>query len=361
MPVRLGLIGANPNRGWASLTHLPAVHALAEVELVAVATTKQESANAARAQYGARYAFSNPFELIALDEVEAVTVAVKVPDHAPLVTAALEAGKHVYCEWPLGVDTDEAMMLHALAERTGAQTIVGLQTARSPLARRARAMVAEGAIGRLLSATLSDTSAYGGDRVSMDRVWSVNSANGASILTISVAHGLDLLAGVAGELATLNARVQTSFPEATVIETGERVPVTVPDQVAIVGTLTGGAVVTAHLRGGVRYDNGFSLHLHGTDGSLRLSAAPSLYSAPLTVEHLAADGARSDVTDSAGFVDGLSGPQAYVAQLYRDFAAAIRGGHRAGPDFSLAVRRHRLLDAVSAASADGTRQTSPSA
>jgi predicted dehydrogenase len=337
------------------------VHALAEVELVAVATTKQESANAARAQYGAMYAFSDPFELIALDEIEAVTVAVKVPDHNQLVTAALEAGKHVYCEWPLDVDTDAALKLHALAARANARTIVGLQTGRSPTARRVRAMLAEGAIGRLLSATLSDTSAYGGDHVSADRVWSVNRANGASILTISAAHGLDLLSAVAGELASLSARIHTSFREATVVDSGEQVPVTVPDQVAIVGTLTGGGVVTAHLRGGIRYDNGFSLQLHGTDGSLRLTAAPSLYSAPLTVEHLTVDGVRSDVTDTTGLVEGLRGPQAYVAQLYRDFAAAIRTGETVGPDFSVAVRRHQLLDAISASSRDGTRQTPPGA
>jgi predicted dehydrogenase len=356
-PVRLGIIGANPTRGWASMTHLPAVHALPEVELVAVATTNQESANAARAQYGARYAFSDPLELIALADIEAVTVAVKVPDHKRLVTAALEAGKHVYCEWPLGVDTDEALAMHALARRAGARTIIGLQTGRSPAARRVRAMVADGAIGRLLSATHSDTSAYGGAHVSADRVWSLDRANGASILTISVAHGLDLLEAVGGTIEALNAEVRTSFAEATVTETGERVPVTVPDQVAIVGMLAGGAVLTTHVRGGVPYDNGFSLQLHGTEGSLELSAAPSLYSAPLTVEHVSADGVRSDVTDSTGRLSGLSGPRAYVAQLYRDFAAAIRSGEVAGPDFALAVRRHELLDAISAASVDGTRHT----
>ena len=358
-PVRLGIIGANPERGWASMTHLPAAAAVAEIDLVAVATTRQESAEAARDRYGAAHAFADGRALIAHPDVEAVTVAVKVPDHFELVRAALEAGKHVYCEWPLGADTDEASQLAELAARRGLHTIVGLQTGRSAAVGRVRELIGSGAIGRLLSATISDKSAYGGEQIRAEQVWSADPANGLSIFTITVGHGLEILNRVAGPFRELSATLATRYPHATVIETGELIPVGVPDQVAIAGVLADDSVVTTHFRAGVPYDNGFRLDLHGTLGSLHFASTPSLYHAVPTVEHTNRDGERSAVEVPAGHPGVADGPVAFVAQLYQDLATAIRTGETVGPDFAYAVSRHRLLDSIRTASEDGRRQRAP--
>src|SRR4051794_12756829 len=122
-PLRPGIIGANPDRGWASRAHLPAAAACEQVELVAVATTRIESAAAAAQRFGARDAYADPFELIADPQVDAVTVAVKVPEHFALVRAALDAGKHVYSEWPLGTNTGEAEALRDLAAQRRLHTV----------------------------------------------------------------------------------------------------------------------------------------------------------------------------------------------------------------------------------------------
>jgi hypothetical protein len=60
-------------------------------------------------------AFGDALELISRPEVDVVSVSVKVPDHYRLVRAALETGKPVMCEWPLGVDTAQATELADLA------------------------------------------------------------------------------------------------------------------------------------------------------------------------------------------------------------------------------------------------------
>ena len=65
-------------------------------------------------------------------DVDLVAVSVKVPDHSRPVMAAIEAGKHVYCEWPLGRDTGEATEMLAAAERKGIRHAVGLQGQMSP-------------------------------------------------------------------------------------------------------------------------------------------------------------------------------------------------------------------------------------
>jgi predicted dehydrogenase len=65
--------------------------------------------------------------------VDVVVITVKVPAHAQLVQAALAAGKHVYCEWPLARTTEEAESLVALARAAGVRHTIGLQARHAPV------------------------------------------------------------------------------------------------------------------------------------------------------------------------------------------------------------------------------------
>jgi len=76
---------------------------------------------------------------------------VKVPDHYVPVMAAIEAGKHVYCEWPLGRNTDEAARMLTAAERKGVRHAVGLQGQVSPAIDYMKDLIADGYIGRVVS------------------------------------------------------------------------------------------------------------------------------------------------------------------------------------------------------------------
>src|SRR5438105_7639790 len=154
-PLRLGVVGANPNVGWAARTHMPALLALPDYELTAVCTTKQESAEASAQKYEADRAYWNYRELVADGDVQVVDVCVKVPYHHEIVMAALEAGKHVYCEWPLGATLSQASEMANLASARGVRTMVGLQARTAPSFMRMHELIAEGWIGRVLSASLT--------------------------------------------------------------------------------------------------------------------------------------------------------------------------------------------------------------
>jgi predicted dehydrogenase len=100
---KVGIVGLQPGRSWAARAHIPALRALSNsYEIVGVANTSLASAQKAAAEIGLPRAFANVAELIAAPEVDIVAVTVKVPHHLEIVKAAFEAGKHVYCEWPLG-------------------------------------------------------------------------------------------------------------------------------------------------------------------------------------------------------------------------------------------------------------------
>jgi predicted dehydrogenase len=107
-PLRVGVIGANPNRSWANDSHIPGLRSFENVQLAAVATTSRASADAAAAAFGVRAAYDDPLALITASDIDIVSVCVRVPYHRDLVLAAFAAKRHVYCEWPLGRDCGEA-------------------------------------------------------------------------------------------------------------------------------------------------------------------------------------------------------------------------------------------------------------
>ena len=93
--IRVGIVGASPSRGFASIAHIPALQALPDFEISAVCTTRQDSAQASARHYGAPFAFCDAEKMAQHPDVDLVTVSVKVPDHYRPVMAAIEAGKHI--------------------------------------------------------------------------------------------------------------------------------------------------------------------------------------------------------------------------------------------------------------------------
>src|SRR4051794_21807339 len=103
----VGIIGVNPVRGWAATAHIPALRALPNYEIRALGAHNPESAHAAGELFEVAAVFSDHQQLVTQPEIDLVAVTVKVPHHRQLVAAALDAGKAVYCEWPLGRDLDD--------------------------------------------------------------------------------------------------------------------------------------------------------------------------------------------------------------------------------------------------------------
>ncbi|GAB3585542.1 hypothetical protein GCM10027445_63170 [Amycolatopsis endophytica] len=201
-PFRVGLLGANPERGWGATAHVPAIAASPDFVLTAVGTTRPDSAEAARQRFGARHAFTDAHALAAHPEVDLVVVSVKVPAHVELVTAALDARKHVYCEWPLTQTAAEADALAAAADRAGVHAVVGLQARFSPAVQAAREAI--GRLGTARSATVFSSRGKGGAReVPAWTAYTYDSANGAGMVEVSGGHVLDLVEHLLGPIRAI--------------------------------------------------------------------------------------------------------------------------------------------------------------
>jgi predicted dehydrogenase len=362
-PIRIGVIGATPARGWGTAAHLPALQALEEFEIAAVSTTRLSTARATAEVFGVPLAFADDDELVSRPDLDAVAITVKVPEHDRLIRAALAAGKHVFSEWPLGVDLGQATALAELARTSGVRHVVGLQGYQAPGALFVREMVENGDLGRLLTVSVVAAGGPAGRRIPQANVYATDVAAGATVLSISTGHILATLARAVGEFRELAAVVALINAETTVIETGQVLPVTAPDQVVLAGRLEGGAVASVAVQGGSAPGTpGFELRIVGTEATLvvRPATPGGIHITDWAISISKPDGSAADLPVPGRFspvpAAVPAGPPRNVAVLYREFARAIRDGQPAVPDFAAAVRYHQLLDQIQRASDTGIRQ-----
>ena len=268
----VGIIGLQPGRSWAARSHIPALRALSDTfKIVGVANSSRASAEAAIVETGLPRAFDNVAELVAAPEVDIVTVAVKVPPHFEIVKAAIAAGKHVYCEWPLGNGLAEAEEMAALAKAKGIVGVVGTQAPFAPEIEYLKRLIADGFVGEVLSTTIVawGGALQGGGTIPDRKTYGylLDRANGATMLTIPAGHTLAALTSVLGNVAEVSAVLATRRPTALVVDTGEILPVSAPDQILVSGMLNRGVPVSLHFRGGEPRDNdGLFWEINGTKG-----------------------------------------------------------------------------------------------
>src|SRR2546429_3450100 len=147
----VGIVGVSPVRGWAATAHIPALRALPNYEIRALSARNAESARAAGDAFGVSAVYSDHEQLVAQPDIDVVAVTVKAPHHRELVSAALAAGKAVYCEWPLGRDLDDTRAMAVLAAERGVRTGVGLQARPAPAIEFVQELLSVGYVGQVLS------------------------------------------------------------------------------------------------------------------------------------------------------------------------------------------------------------------
>ena len=263
--IRVGIIGANPDRGWAAQAHIPALKSLSDdFEITALSTSRRESADAAGELFGVPAAFDNHQELVRSPAVDVVAVTVKVPHHLELTKAALEAAKAVYCEWPLGNGLHEAETLAALAKKQGVLAVAGLQARSAPPVAYVRDLLEQGYVGEVLSTTLVGSGMGWGQTVEPHNAYVNDKKNGATLLSIAVGHAADALCYCLGEARELSATMATRREAFTIAGTDESKPMKAEDQVAVNGLLEGGAAFSIHYRGGVSSGTNLLWEIKGT-------------------------------------------------------------------------------------------------
>lgn len=349
-PLRVGIIGVHPDKGWATTAHIPALQALPQYQITAVSHHDLATAQAAAQRFGVPHAFSSAAELVAHPDVDLVVVAVKVPFHAELVGQAIAAGKAVFSEWPLGASLAEAESMRALAKAAGVATSIGLQTRSAPAFAHARQLVAQGYVGQVLSATMIGSGIIWGEAINQGYAYTLDPANGAAMLNVPFAHSIDgLLHVLDAEFETVTGVLGNARKSTRIIETGAEVALTVPDQILLSGQLSNGVAVSAHFRGGLSRATNFHVEINGTLGDLVITS-PVGY---VGIGGMRLQGARGeealhdlDLPAHPG-AQGVEGPAQLVASAYVQLAADMANGTSSGPNFDDALALHHLIDTIS--------------
>ncbi len=144
---KIGVIGC----GMISDAYLSASKRFRMIEVAACADLNTKAAQAKAEQYGIRALSVD--ELLASPEIELIINLTPPKAHAPLAMQALKAGKHVYCEKPFGIDSNEAKAVMALAKQKNLLVGCAPDTFMGGGQQTARKLLDDGWIGKPLSGT----------------------------------------------------------------------------------------------------------------------------------------------------------------------------------------------------------------
>lgn len=355
---RIGVIGANGGTDrWGARAHLPAIAALEEAALVAVCTSREDTAKRAQERSGARLAFWDYQQMVRSPDIDIITVAVRIALHHPIVMAALEAGKHVFCEWPLALNAAQAAELYGRAQSKGVAHAVGTQARFSPGIMYAKELMDNAYVGRPLFFHMTHFLSSAVEPRPSHRWWSTRAEEGGGAMLIASGHALDVVRWYLDEVAEVHGQVQTLVKETRFADTGEVVPVDAIDTVAFLARLTNGVTGTVHVSNACKRGSGFRLDIYGTEGRLSVESPHMVQYSPARVYGAQGGEAVHELPVPPRLHEVPSLPadsQALqVAQLLRQFIRSLQTGTAFHPHFGDAVGLHRTLEAVVRSSTTG--------
>lgn len=129
MSLRIGLLGCGTI---AQFAHLPALERANNVEMKAICDGRADLLNVIGSRCAAARVYTDYSEFLQDEEIDAVLIAVPDMLHVPLAMQALEAGKHVLVEKPLGINSTECLRLCELVKRTKLTVQVGAMKRHDP-------------------------------------------------------------------------------------------------------------------------------------------------------------------------------------------------------------------------------------
>lgn len=349
--IKVGIIGLNPHSQWASKSHLPALSHLSDTfEIIGVANSTHKSAIKAANAFQIPIAYENADALISSADIELVVITVKVPYHYDLVKAALEAGKHVYCEHPLGNGLAETKQLAAIAARKNVVAAVGTQMVVSPEVIYLEQLIKDGYVGRVLSTTLIGSGGPWSDEAIAADYYLYDKANGATMLTIPLGHTLAGITKVLGGFHTLTSKMINNFTTVKLTDTGETKYKTTEDQIMVIGQLKNGAAISIHYRGGVSRGTNLLWEINGTEGDIQVTGPLGHGQfVPLTIRGAKGkDEELQTLLIPNEMVEGLPDNPVIrnVAQVYKRIAADIRNETKTAPSFEDAVVLGKLINEI---------------
>jgi predicted dehydrogenase len=229
----------------------------------------------------------------------------------------------------VGANVEQTRELCARAEAVGVRAFASLQARASAPAEHLRDLLAEGFIGRAMSASVYAAFSYWGEPVAS--AYTADVKCGASILTIPGGHGLDLMTWLLGEAADVTGVEARFRDKARAADADQPVYLTAPEQFAAVGRLSSGAVFSAHFVGAAPRGEFYQLRIVGNRGELAIQSQGMPEIAPLTISGAQGREDWRPLPTPARYLEGapkVSFMACNMARLYTLVARDLQTGGR---------------------------------
>ncbi len=331
--LRIGIVGAGAN---TRAKHIPGLRALPGVEIAAVVNRSPASSAHAAKELGIPHVAADWRELVAAPELDAICIGTWPYLHAEISRAALAAGKHVLTEARMAMNATEAeAMVASLAAAQARQPGIVAQIVPSPITfaydRTVQALLAAGALGELREVGIVNVNAAFADPRKPITWRQRFEWSGVNTQTLGIHY--EAVLRWLGRDAMVDSATATTLTRERPDETGQLVPVTVPDCVTIAGHYADGARLTACFSGVETKAPRNEITLTGTRARLRLDLlADALWLQPT------GGGERRVEVDPT---------QRDTWRVEEDFVASIRGGAPVRlTDYSTGLRYMRFTEAA---------------
>jgi predicted dehydrogenase len=350
---RVGIIGT----GFGALVHLPAFQSEGW-EVVALSGRSRDKARTTADAAGVEFAYADPLELIARDDLSAVAISTPPRTHHPLAIAALEAGKHVLCEKPFALDAREAAEMRDAAVRSKRTAMVAHEFRHAPQRTYVKKLLDDGYIGRFQLCTIE---------LFLDRyvtaeprslTWMAYEAEGGGILGALGSHYIDGLRAWFGEVATVTGRLANLRPDVRDEASGKIVQAETDDTFSFTLEFVNGGVATMMASFATTPTRGTRIAVMGSEGTLLVEqAGPNPTDDGVVVA--SRNGAPLAPLATPKEFQLPSDPRDHRLMAFRmlvkEFGEAIAKGASPSPNFNDGWRCQQVLDAVRESSASGRR------
>ncbi len=270
--MNIGLLGF----GFMGKTHAYAVQNLNffyrdlpfEAKIAGVCCAHEENARTAVRQFGLGRVYANEDEMFADQSIDVVDICTPNHCHYPTLKKAIAAGKHIYCEKPLCVTYEQAKEIAELASVRGLTAQVVFHNRFLAPVRRAKEIVDEGRLGRILSfhASYLHSSAVDTARAAG---WKQDRDYGGGVLLDLGSHAIDLIYYLCGAFTDAVGKAQIAYPARLGVD-GKPWQTNAEEAFYLIGTLECGAVGTVEaskIAPGTNDDLRFEIY--GEKGALR--------------------------------------------------------------------------------------------
>ena len=371
--LRVAIIGTG---GIARGQHIPGYRLANNVEIVALCDANPDTLRKVGEELGVENLTSDWREIVAADDIDAVSICTYPNTHHAISMAALAEGKHVFCEKPLALTYPLAREMAEAAETAAVKTAVGFTHRLTPAAYLAHHLISTGALGEIyqIVAVYSMGHADFRDRPATERA--TRAVTGGGPLFELGPHMVDMVRWWTGkEFLSICAQNRTFIKQRRRVETGEWIPVDIEDASTFLADLEGDTMaVFSHSRATTGRNFDQRVEVYGSTGAL-------LYDQARPYELRACVGEQMvNLCAGYGIYDPMWGiyrqeepyplipvPRRFIDELpgaregkpVRSFAPAfidaIRGGEPSVlPTFHDGMKAQQVLDAV-LESAEGRR------